>query len=246
MSSCQSSPGRSTLKSLGRRPRGSCVRRRITLGWGITLSTYLPFTACPSLGVTQAVTIPYPSDGLSWATSTIARSTSPAGGRSAASGAAASRSGRSLTADLQHARHRRRLVTDGDQLARPGDALAHSQPRNASPRSPTRKPRDPEHARARGSCDAAPSRRCAPPCPAAPPGHLPTAHPSTCSTASRRSRAPVRPPSPTGHHASRRARSGSSAARSRPDTSWSRSTSSPSVERPLLSGPRGSIPQSVP
>jgi hypothetical protein len=38
-----------------------------------------------------------------------------------------------LPADLQHARHDRRGKAARDQLARPSDALAHSQPRNASP-----------------------------------------------------------------------------------------------------------------
>src|SRR6266536_2942842 len=38
-----------------------------------------------------------------------------------------------LPGDLQDARHRRRGEAACDQLARPGDALAHSQPRNASP-----------------------------------------------------------------------------------------------------------------
>jgi hypothetical protein len=38
-----------------------------------------------------------------------------------------------LPADLQHARHDRRGEAACDQLARPSDALAHSQPRNASP-----------------------------------------------------------------------------------------------------------------
>ena len=38
-----------------------------------------------------------------------------------------------LAADLQHARHDRNLVAAVDELARPGDALVHSQPRNASP-----------------------------------------------------------------------------------------------------------------
>jgi hypothetical protein len=38
-----------------------------------------------------------------------------------------------LPADLHHPRHRRGGEAARDQLARPGDALAHSQPRNASP-----------------------------------------------------------------------------------------------------------------
>lgn len=38
-----------------------------------------------------------------------------------------------LPADLQNTRHRRRGEAACDQFARPGDALAHSQPRNASP-----------------------------------------------------------------------------------------------------------------
>jgi hypothetical protein len=43
------------------------------------------------------------------------------------------RPGDRLPCDLHHARHRRRGEAARDQLARPGDALAHSQPRNASP-----------------------------------------------------------------------------------------------------------------
>ena len=38
-----------------------------------------------------------------------------------------------LPADLKNARHRRRGEPARNQLARPGDAHAHSQPRNASP-----------------------------------------------------------------------------------------------------------------
>jgi hypothetical protein len=38
-----------------------------------------------------------------------------------------------LPADLQHARHRRQRVALGDEPTGPGDALAHSQPRNAFP-----------------------------------------------------------------------------------------------------------------
>ena len=38
-----------------------------------------------------------------------------------------------LPADLHHARHGRDAEAARDQLARPGDARAHSQPRNASP-----------------------------------------------------------------------------------------------------------------
>ncbi|MEJ7718657.1 MAG: hypothetical protein WKF31_12095 [Thermoleophilaceae bacterium] len=38
-----------------------------------------------------------------------------------------------LAGDLHDARHDRRASAPGHQLARPGDALRHSQPRNASP-----------------------------------------------------------------------------------------------------------------
>jgi len=38
-----------------------------------------------------------------------------------------------LAGDPHHTRHHRGLSPPGDQLAGPGDALSHSQPRNASP-----------------------------------------------------------------------------------------------------------------
>jgi hypothetical protein len=75
--------------------------------------------------------------------------------RRPATGAASARPVDRLPRDLQHARHDRDLETAVDQLARPGDALAHSQPRNASPQSQARRSCDPTPARARGSAGAA-------------------------------------------------------------------------------------------
>ena len=132
-----------------------------------------------------------------------------------------------LPADLQHTRHAADGEARGDELARPGDALAHSQPRNASPAISKlvglAAQRPLELATLRRS-SFSPLRSSLP---ASASGRPRAACRASRSRASRRSRARGRPPSPSGRRAARPARSRSSAAPSSSGTSVARSSRSP-------------------
>ena len=136
MSRCHSCPGRSTLKNPGRRRRGSCVRRWISLRSRITRSTRLRLIARPSLRVDPGGHDPVAvgrvllGDLDDRGLDLVDRRPRASRGRRSLGRDAVDR----LPADLQDARQRRRAVPLGDELTGVGDALGHSHVRNPFPR----------------------------------------------------------------------------------------------------------------